>query len=206
MAGAARAPPPSAMAHGGRGPSATALGHGGCGQSAGAHGQGRCGHGVQEGQGWTPAVGGGRWWGSGRRSIDAALAMANRTRRHPIDQVQSKKYKGARRSFQFAKYLKIKNKRGKYPKWRYNQVINVWSPIFTMSMFEMAHIRSTLFQVPFLQFSLRHWARCSSSRAASPPCCPSVSTEVVLPFSLAIRLAFLLCADDDMTRRSSRDT
>ena len=125
---------------------------GGCGQSAGAHGQGRRGHGVREGQGWTPAVGGGRWWGSGRRSVDAALAMANRTRRHPIDQVQSKKYKGARRSFQFAKYLKIKNKTGKYPKWRYNQVINVWSPICMMAMFKMANLRKTLFRVLFLQF------------------------------------------------------
>ena len=33
-------------------------------------------------------------------------------------------------------------------------MVDVWSPIFTIMMFEMANLRSALFRVPFLQFSL----------------------------------------------------
>ena len=50
---------------------------------------------------------------------------------------------------------KEKEKREKYPKWQYNQVLNVWSPVFTKAMFGMPNLRSALFRVPFLQFSRR---------------------------------------------------
>ena len=32
-------------------------------------------------------------------------------------------------------------------------MVDVWSPIFTMMMFEMANLRSALFRALFLQFS-----------------------------------------------------
>ena len=44
----------------------------------------------------------------------------------------------------------------KYGKWQYNQLIHVWSPNFVMSMLKMAKLRSALFRVPNMQFSLVH--------------------------------------------------
>ena len=46
-----------------------------------------------------------------------------------------------------------KKKEGIQPKWQYNQVHNVWSPVFTKSMFEMEKLQSAMFGVPNIQFS-----------------------------------------------------
>jgi hypothetical protein len=43
-------------------------------------------------------------------------------------------YKGVKRLFHPAKYLKRSKKEEKYIKWQYNQVVDVRSPIFTISM------------------------------------------------------------------------
>ena len=46
-----------------------------------------------------------------------------------------------------------KRKERKYSKWQYNQVSNVWSPVFTKTMFGMAKLRSATLGVPNMQFS-----------------------------------------------------
>jgi len=65
-----------------------------------------------------------------------------------------KKRRG-KRGISHPKYKrKKKRKEAKYTKWQYNQVIDVWSPIFTKILFGMVNMRSVLFGVSFLQFSL----------------------------------------------------
>ena len=48
----------------------------------------------------------------------------------------------------------LKWQREKYTKRQYNQVVDVWSSIFTIKIFEIANIRSERLESYFLQFSL----------------------------------------------------
>ena len=151
LASAASPRPPSAMAA--RGQGAAALGHGGRSQAGhvqvrAAFGSGAAwrvqggvvsGGGAEAG-GWV-AVGGGEKAGGG--------AVVDGGRR-----VVQQNHIGRKRVFSHSKYMiKKKRKDGKYIKWQYNQVVDVWSPIFTKMMFGMANMRSATIGVLFLQFS-----------------------------------------------------
>ena len=104
--------------------------------------------------------------------------MANRTRRTMM-RLRPRKFSPNPMQIQRAKKVissyqipEKKEKEEKSSKWQYKQVLNVWSPIFTKKMFGMANLRSALFRVPFLQFSLCALGTCAvrSYRPVSAQC------------------------------------
>ena len=99
-----------------------------------------------------PAAGGCTAQASGRQTALIAERPANQRG------VQQKRGR-ARRLFHPAKYLKRKEKKGKYSKWQYNRETHVWSPNFTMSMFGMTNMRSATIGVLKLQFSVERRCR-----------------------------------------------
>ena len=97
--------------------------------------------------GWktAPATAGRGARRSGETSDRGELEKETNRRR-----VCSKKEEGVKRVFHTPNTRERIKKEGKYIQWQYNQVVDVWSPIFKKIMFGMANMQSVLFEVPFL--------------------------------------------------------